>query len=265
MCATFNDAARVSTGWLTVAERRCLIWLAGRMPGWITSDHLTGLALVAMFMAGLSYWLAGEHRLALAAVPGWLALNWFGDSLDGTLARVRRQQRPRYGFYVDHMLDTFGILFLLGGLALSGYMSPLVAAGLLAAYYLLSIELYLATYCVGTFQMSYWKLGATELRIMLSVGTIALLWYPTTRLAGREFLLFDVAGIVAAGGLLLTAIASLAGHVCELYLAEPVHGPAAAEAACWADSPAASASAAGLPSTRSARQECSCSLARRRS
>ena len=112
-----------------------------------------------MGLAGCSYWLAGTFPWALWLVNLCLAVNWFGDSLDGTLARVRQQQRPRYGFYVDHVVDAAGAIMLFGGMGLSGYMSPLVALGLAASYFLLNIEVYLATYCLGTFRLSYFKLG----------------------------------------------------------------------------------------------------------
>jgi archaetidylinositol phosphate synthase len=230
MDTTFSEATRVSTGLLTSRERQCLLWLAARMPRWLNSDHLTGLALVAMFMTGVSYWLARGHRLALVSAVAWLAVNWFGDSLDGTLARVRHRQRPRYGFYVDHVLDTFGVLFLLGGLAASGYMNPSVAAGLLIAYYVLSIELYLATYCLGTFRMSFWKFGPTELRIVLSAGTLVLLFHPIATIQGKPYLLFDIGGLVAIAGLALTTIVSVVGHIRELYVAERLSAPAGEEA-----------------------------------
>ncbi len=109
----------------------------------------------------------------------FLALNWLGDSLDGTLARVRNCQRPRYGFYVDHIADTFAAFFLMGGLALSGYIHPAIAFGLLIAFLMLSIEAYLATYTLGQFQLSYWKFGPTEIRLLLAAGNLALLRWPT--------------------------------------------------------------------------------------
>src|SRR3954462_9796191 len=124
--AGFNDAKRIQESILARSERRLLIWMAERTPRWINSDHLTALGALGMAAAGASYWAAGWDRRWLFAVVAGLALNWLGDSLDGTLARVRRQQRPRYGFYLDHVLDAFGTSFLLGGLALSGYISPLV-------------------------------------------------------------------------------------------------------------------------------------------
>jgi phosphatidylglycerophosphate synthase len=151
-----------------------------------------------------------------------LVLNWLGDSLDGTLARVRHQQRPRYGFYIDHVVDAFGTLFLLAGLALSGYMSERVAAGLLIAYFMLSIEVYLATYTLGTFHLSFWKFSPTELRILLMVGNIALLYKPVVHLFGRAYLLFDVGGAIGIAGMALMLLTAAAKHTMALYRAEPV-------------------------------------------
>lgn len=151
-------------------------------------------------------------------------MNWFGDSLDGTLARTRNQQRPRYGFYVDHVADTFGALFLLGGLALSSYMSLPAAAGLLIAFYMLSIEVYLATYTIGTFHMSFGGFGPTELRILLSLGNLWLYFHPgvpTVRVLGGEYRFFDVGGVIAALGMVLMTIAAAARHTRALYRAEP--------------------------------------------
>ncbi|MGE5834929.1 MAG: CDP-alcohol phosphatidyltransferase family protein [Acidobacteriota bacterium] len=219
----FRDAARVLTSVLAPLEKRCLIWMATRMPRRINSDHLTALALAAMLGAGLSYWAASVNPWAgLLLVNVCLAINWFGDSLDGTLARVRNHQRPRYGFYVDHIVDAFGIAFLVGGMSVSTYMSPYVGLALLVAYFMLSIEVYLATYSLGTFKISYFKIGPTELRILLAIGNLVLLFHPTATIFGREFLLFDVGGVVAAIGLIVTLVVSAIGHTRELYLAEPI-------------------------------------------
>jgi archaetidylinositol phosphate synthase len=196
--------------------------MAQRMPAAINSDHLTLLALAAMLGAGLAYWWAGTNALALHLVNVCLAVNWFGDSLDGTLARVRQHQRPRYGYYVDHVVDAFGALFLLGGLALSGYMSPLVAVGLLGAYYLVSIEVYLAAQSLGQFKISYFKLGPTELRILLAIGNLVLLVRPTSTIFGHTFPLFDVGGVVAIAGLAITVVVTAAKHTQTLYRAEPI-------------------------------------------
>jgi archaetidylinositol phosphate synthase len=218
----YREAKRVHTSVLAEAEKRCLVWIAGRLPGWVNSDHLTLLAGVAMAGAGACYWIGPRSPAAMLTAIVFLALNWFGDSLDGTLARVRHHERPRYGFYVDHVLDAVGILFLLAGFALGGFMTPLVAAGFLIAYYLLMVEIALATHAAGTFRISFWKFGPTELRILLAVGTLQLMRSPYVMIAGQRFLLFDLGGTAAIVALLVTfAVAALAtGRT--LYALEPL-------------------------------------------
>lgn len=218
--AKFKDAARDQSSLLAPIEKKLLIWLAHRMPASINSDHLTLLGFVAMFLAGLCYWMARWNRLALLMVIFWLAVNWFGDSLDGTLARVRNRLRPRYGFYVDHISDAFGTTFLLVGLGLSGYMAERVALGLLIVFLMLSVQSYLATYALGTFQLSFWKFSPTELRLLLAIGNIALLFHPMARLFGREYRLFDVGGVIGIAGMALMLIVSSIRNTRALYDAE---------------------------------------------
>jgi phosphatidylglycerophosphate synthase len=224
--ARFQEAARAQVSFLAPVEKRCLIWLARRTPAWIGSDHLTALGLLALAAAGLSYWYARSHRVGLLLAIVCLALNWLGDSLDGTLARVRDCQRPRYGFYVDHMVDAVGTFFLLGGMALSGYMSPAIAAGLTIAYFLLSIEVYLATYTIGTFHISFWKFSPTELRILLMIGNLALLRWPMARIAGHSWPLFDFGGAIGIFGMAAMLVAAVVRHTVHLYRAEPLPGGA---------------------------------------
>jgi len=218
--ATFQEAERQQLSMLAAIEKRTLIWLARRMPPWVNSDHLTLLGFVAMFFAGLGYWAASWDRRALIGVIAALAVNWFGDSLDGTLARVRNRLRPRYGFYVDHITDAIGTFFLMGGLALSSYMSPYIALGLTIAYFLLSIEVYLTTYTIGAFHLSFWSFGPTELRVLLCIGNIALFFRPVVKLFGREFLLFDIGGAIGIAGMALMLIWSAVRHTRMLYRAE---------------------------------------------
>ena len=154
---------RINTGVLAAVEKRTLIWIAKRLPCRVNSDHLTLLALLAMAAAGAAFWLASMWQPALVFVVVALAINWFGDSLDGTLARVRGHERPRYGFYVDHVLDIVGTSLLVAGMALSGYMSPIVALTLLAFYLLASAEVFLATAIHGTFRTA----RSSELRAMM--------------------------------------------------------------------------------------------------
>jgi len=217
-----HDAVRLQTSLLSAAEKRLLVWIASRLPGWVTSDGLTVLALAAMLGAGASYRLAAAHPVGLVLAIACLAINWFGDSLDGTVARVRRRQRPRFGFYVDHVVDAVGTLALLGGLALSGYMTPVVALILLATYYLLSIEIYLATAVTSTFRMAFFRIGPTELRIVLAVGNLVLLVHPRATLFGHRWLLFDIGGVVAACGLLGTFAISAARTTRQLHREEPL-------------------------------------------
>ena len=219
----FKDAQRVQTSVLSAAEKKTLVWLAHRTPRAINSDHLTGLGLFAMLGTGLSYWLAGSHpALGLTLATLFLAMNWLGDSLDGTLARVRNQLRPRYGFYVDHVVDMLGALCLFGGLALSGFMSVTVATGLVIAFLMLSINCYLATYTLGTFQISFGGFSPTELRILLAIGNVFLYWKPYTRFLDQDVLLFDLGGVIAIGGMTVLLFASIARNARQLYREEPI-------------------------------------------
>lgn len=218
----FREAKRTQESFLAALEKKTLCWLAARTPSWINSDHLTLLGLAAMAGAGGGYWWSRTNPAGLLVVIVCLALNWLGDSLDGTLARFRNCQRPRYGFYVDHVVDAFGALFLLGGLALSGYMSPAVAIGLLVAYLLLAIEVYLASYTLGDFKISYYKMSPTELRILLCIGNVALLCKSVVHLLGRAYKLFDVGGTMGITGMLALLVISVIKNTAKLYRREPL-------------------------------------------
>lgn len=216
----FKSAVRIQGSITAAKEKELLIWMGRRTPGWINADHLTLLGFGAQLLAGVCYALSRWNRGALVAVIFFIALNWLGDSLDGTVARVRGQQRPRYGFYVDHMVDTFGASFLMTGLAVSGYLHWQVALAMLIAFLVLSIETYLATYCVDRFEMSHGLFGPTEMRILLIIGTVALYFHPHAHLFGRDFLLFDVAGTIGAGGMIALSVAATVRHTRELYRKE---------------------------------------------
>jgi archaetidylinositol phosphate synthase len=222
MANEFKDARRDLRGLTARAEKRVLAWLAAHMPQWINSDHLTVLGLLAMAAAGAAYWLSGSDVRWLFVVNGLLVANWFGDSLDGTLARFRNRCRPRYGFYVDHMVDMFGALFLLGGLALSGHMSAAVAVALLVAYYLLSINVYLATYTLGVFKLSFAGMGGTELRLMLMAGNMLLMHAPRLTMAGRHVLMYDIVGTVGVVGMAAAVVVATLRNTRALYRLEPL-------------------------------------------
>ena len=197
----FTNAVRVHNALTAKLEKRLLTWMALRMPAAINPDHLTALGFAAQILAGGAYALSSRDGRFLWLVNFLLAVNWFGDSLDGTLARVRNRQRPRYGFYVDHIADTFGAFALMAGLGCSGYAHWEIAAGLLVGFYVLSIESYLATYTTGRFHLSHGLFGPTEIRILLAIGNILILNYPYMSLAGRRFLSFDFGGAVAIAGM----------------------------------------------------------------
>ena len=220
--AAFAPASRVNRALTASLEKRALQWMARNAPLWVTSDQLTLLGLFAQIGAGLCYALARYHRRALLLAILCLALNWLGDSMDGTLARVRQQQRPRYGFYVDHMVDIFGSVALMCGLGLSGLLHWQTAVAMLISFLLLSSESYLATYTLSRFELSQGIFGPTEIRILLIIGNLALLHSPWSTLFGHRMLLFDLGGTIAAAGMFAMAIVVGARHTAQLYREEPL-------------------------------------------
>jgi archaetidylinositol phosphate synthase len=216
----FRDATRFQQSVLAGAEKRLLLALAARVPESISPDHLTALGFAGQIGAGVTYALSRWNRWWLIAVIACLAVNWLGDSLDGTVARLRNKQRPRYGFYLDHMIDSIGALALMTGLGLSGYMHPFLAAGLLAGFLLLSIQSYLATYTLGEFQLSFWSFGPTELRLLLSIGNLALLRWPTVLKV--HYRLFDIGGVVALAGMTAMLTFSVGKSAYRLHVAERI-------------------------------------------
>ncbi len=218
----FVQARRVNRSLTAAAETKALRWMAARMPPWVTSDGLTMLGLAAQFGAGAFYAAARWNRIALWGVILCLGLNWFGDSMDGTLARVRCQQRPRFGFYVDHMVDVFGAVALMGGLACSGLVHWQVAIAMLVTFLLLSCESYLATYTLSCFELSQGMFGPTEIRILLVMGNLKLLHNPFVTVLGHRMLLFDLGGTIASVAMFGLALVVTARHTAQLYREEPL-------------------------------------------
>jgi archaetidylinositol phosphate synthase len=218
----FATAHRVNRSLTASIEERALQWMAEGAPNWLSSDQLTILGLSAQVGAGICYAWSRYNRQALLLVILCLVLNWLGDSMDGTLARVRRQQRPRYGFYVDHMVDIFGSVALMGGLGCSGFLHWQTAIAMLVAFLLLSSESYLATYTLSCFQLSQGIFGPTEIRILLTIGNLALLRSPYSTLFGHTMLLFDLGGTIAAISMFAMAIIVTVRHTAQLYRQEPL-------------------------------------------
>lgn len=205
---------REHTSVLAESEKRLLVRMAQSLPAWVNSDHLTSLGAAGMLAVGVCFWVGGP---ALWLVIPLLAVNWFGDSLDGTLARVRNRQRPRYGYYVDHVLDAVGFAALFGGLMLGGHMGLTMGLAFLAAYYLLVVEISLATHARGTFKLAFMKVGPTELRILLSIGTLQLMRSEVVTILGHQWRLFDVGGAVAIAGFLFAFIVGAMKNGMALY------------------------------------------------
>lgn len=218
----FRNAVRQQTSFLAPLERVCLNWFVQRMPASIQPDHLTLLGFAAMLAAGVSYVLAKQWPGFLLIVNFCLAVNWFGDSLDGTLARARNKQRPRYGFYVDHIIDAFGILAVVCGLALSGLMTWTIALAVLVVYFLISIDVYLATYTIGTFRISFYKISPTELRVLLAIGNLWAMSHRSMTAFGDRYLFFDVGAVIAILLMSMILIASVIRNTVTLYRAERV-------------------------------------------
>jgi archaetidylinositol phosphate synthase len=218
----FIPARRINQALTASIEKRALQWMASRAPRWLSSDQLTVLGFGAQIGAGIGYALSRYNRFALLLVILCLTINWFGDSMDGTLARVRCQQRPRYGFYVDHMVDVFGSVALMCGLGFSGFVHWQTAIAMLIAFLLLSSESYLATYTLSHFQLSQGIFGPTEIRLLLIIGNLALLRSPYSTVFGHRMLLFDLGGTIAAVCMFATAVLLTVRHTVQLYREEPL-------------------------------------------
>ena len=217
----FTTAPRDNSSLVAALEHQALAWMAARLPSRVNSDHLTALGFLALLAAGAAYAAASLYpKTGLTVAIACLVLNWFGDSLDGTLARVRHQQRPRYGFYVDHILDSIGTVVLFAGIACSGLMSFPVAAILLVAYLLVSIEVFLATYTVGRFQLSFGGFGPTELRLLLITGNLFAMHRADATLFSHTWRLFDIGAVFGIAGLLAVLVISAARHTALLYREE---------------------------------------------
>ena len=195
---------RTSEFLLAPFERRVLPRLAGALPGWVTPDHLTVLGHFASTVVAAAYLLSNRNPAWLWLANAAILVNWFGDSLDGTLARYRKIERPRYGYYLDHLTDAYSTLAVGLGLGLSPYMLLAVGLTISIVYLVMSINVYLETHVFGQFSLGYGKLGPTEARVVLILlNTQALLWGPLPfNLLGVGATVFDVAGLLAASAML---------------------------------------------------------------
>ncbi|MBR0196081.1 MAG: CDP-alcohol phosphatidyltransferase family protein [Paludibacteraceae bacterium] len=173
-----KQSNRIQTSILNAQEKKLLIWLGNHMPRWVTSDTMTCIGVVGAFMCGLGFALTwfGIYWLWLS-VAG-LFVHWFGDSLDGTIARVRNQQRPLYGYYLDHNIDTITEAMMFIGAGISPLMHMSVALAIYAAYLALTVYVSINAHIKSEFKLTYGKLGPTEFRIIIALANIAMMYIP---------------------------------------------------------------------------------------
>lgn len=213
----FELSQRIHKSFLAAPEKKLLLWVAKKLPNKINSDHLTVLGFLGMVSCALSYAFSSRHGYMLFAASFFVIINWIGDSLDGTLARIRNQERPRYGFYVDHILDVIGVTCLMYGLVFSNKASFVILSVLLVNFLILSIDSYLYSNATGIFKLSIWKIGPTEIRILLILLNCFCFFYPYVYLLEREILLFDLAAVVLAILTFFMLIFSVSKNIIDLY------------------------------------------------
>jgi archaetidylinositol phosphate synthase len=204
---------RVNDNILKPLEIPALMWMARHMPAWINSDMLTGFGVFGAVVLFVSYWLTRFHPAWLWVASLGFVIHWVGDSLDGTLARVRHRQRPHYGFFIDHTTDTFSMLLIFLGIGLSPYVRLSIALLALMGYLCLSILVYLRTCIAGVFEISFGKIGPTEMRLIAILMNAALFFFRNPRVRmpfglGRLTYL-DIFGFVAAVLMMATFTVSM--------------------------------------------------------
>lgn len=213
-----KQSARIQTSILNAAEKKVLVWMGERMPSWVTSDMLTYFGTFGAIVIALGYYLTNFNIAWLWLASFGFVLNWFGDSLDGTLARVRKQQRPLYGFYIDHNIDVINEAFMIGGAGLSCLMDLRIALLVLCAYFMISIYVYINAHLKGEFKLTYAKLGPTELRlIIIIVNTLFFFIRPlqtfclSLTVLGKNLDLkaLDIVGLALFVGIICAYLASL--------------------------------------------------------
>ncbi|ANY21173.1 CDP-alcohol phosphatidyltransferase [Tsuneonella dongtanensis] len=192
MTEPLQSPRRIQRNVLAESEKRLLAWICPRLPAWVTPDKLTSLALIAAVAIGLGYALSNLHPAWLVLAVAGYFVHWFGDSLDGTIARFRRIERPRFGYFIDHSADGFAALLILGGIGASPYLRVDVAMFAVVAYLLLAVHTFLLAKVSGDFPLSHMGAGPTELRIILVALTITMgaLGPDVGRIAG--FNAFDI-------------------------------------------------------------------------
>jgi phosphatidylglycerophosphate synthase len=221
-----REARREPNFLLARFERRALPWLAVRLPRWVMPDHLTLLGVFAALGIGAAYLLSNRDPRWLWAVNALLFVHWFGDSLDGTLARVRRIERPRYGYYLDHLTDAFSTFVVGLGLGLSPYMLLATGLAIVIAYLALSINVYLETHVFGVFRLGYSYVGPTEARLALFIVNALLAGGAGLdfRLRGVGLTVLDVIGLTGVAAMTVLLAVRVAQNLRQLAQEDPPGG-----------------------------------------
>jgi len=218
-----DEAKRRSTFITTQFEQWALPRVAARLPLWIVPDTLTFLGVVAATFIAAGYMLSNRDPMWLWAVNLALVVHWFGDSLDGTLARVRKIERPKYGFYLDHLTDAYSTFAVGLGLGLSPYMLLSVGLAIVIGYYLMSINVYLETHVFKEFRYGYGVVGPTEARLLLIIlNTLAFFSkdLPFT-VMNTQMTLFDVGGLIGVITMMLMLSRRVIRNLTNLARLEP--------------------------------------------
>ncbi len=220
-----EKAERIQTSLLNDLEKKALTRLAAGMPSWVTSDMLTYLGVAAAVFYAIFCWLACVNVNFFWAAALCLVINWYGDSLDGSLARYRDAQRPKYGFFIDHSLDALTTCLFCLGLGLSPLMQLSISLFIMGGYLCMSIYTYLSTIVMGKFRLTYASLGPTEMRLLIIAVCILYIYLPLNDLeleiAGIHFSIYDCIGSVVAAALFIVYIASLVKDLRALAKIDP--------------------------------------------
>ena len=205
-----KDHERVNDILLGPLERPALQWLAAHMPAWMTPDVLTGIGTFGAVLIAVSYWLTNYSEWFLWLASVGFVINWFGDSLDGTLARYRKIERPKYGFFIDHTVDALNETIIFLGFGLSSYLSFEIACLALIGYLLMSVLVYVTTAVSGVFKISYGKLGPTEIRAIAILINVFIFFFgnPSINLPTGGTTVIDLAVLIIALALFLIFIGS---------------------------------------------------------
>lgn len=204
-----KQAQRIQTSLINAAERKALVWLAERQPRWVTSDMLTLVGVVGAFLTGLGFFLTNYNINWLWLSSAGLVINWYGDSLDGTLARVRNHQRPIYGYYIDHTVDCINEAFMFVGAGLSPLVNLNLTLAAFILYLFLTINVSINAHLKSEFRLTYAKLGPTEFRLIIVIANTVLIVSPslaaaTYSILGFSLTLLDIVAVIVIA--LLAAI-----------------------------------------------------------